>query len=208
MPYLFNPHRHVKIWLSKDKDTFLNLENQMRLAKMREINPRDEIFFIYDSKLLSPSALSELESFCTRYNITPKDVQKDVIPQCQSEEERNLIEIYNDEVSHLSEGGNLASGSDILRWLKPVYELGTYTDFDVQVDTRKLPQTINVEKPLLLSLGSHPLDKDFEGLVLNNDIIAVVDTEAALADIQKIQKTIYLGCSKQPPDGPNYFRQY
>ncbi len=207
MPYLFNPHRHVKIWLSKDKDTFLNLENQMRLAKMREINPRDEIFFIYDSKLLSPSALSELESFCTRYNITPKDVQKDVIPQCQSKEERNLIEIYNDEVSHLSEGGNLASGSDILRWLKPVYVLGTYTDFDVHVDTRKLPETINVEKPLLLSLGSHPLDKDFEGLVLNNDIIAVVDTEAALADIQKIQKTIHLGCSKQPPDGPNYFEQ-
>jgi glucosyltransferase Lgt1/2/3 len=51
MAYSFAPHRHVKIWLSKDSDIFLNLENQIRLVKMRDINPKDTINFIYDSRL-------------------------------------------------------------------------------------------------------------------------------------------------------------
>jgi len=191
MAYNFNPHRHVKIWLSKDKDIFLNLENRVRLVKMRDINPADEIYFVYDSSLLSPKALKELESFCAKYGIIAKDVQKDVIPQDNSEEERKLIEIYQDEISHLEDGGNPAVGSDILRWLKPVYELGTYTDFDVHVDTRKLPETISVEKPLLFSLGSYAVKSDVESICINNDTIAVVDSQEALSDIQKIQKFIY-----------------
>ncbi len=31
MSYTFNPHHHVKIWLSKKPDSFLNFENQKRL---------------------------------------------------------------------------------------------------------------------------------------------------------------------------------
>lgn len=196
MSYDFNPHCHVKIWLSEDGN-FLNLENRSRLIEMRDINPKDIIYFIYDSRLLSEKALKELESFCTRYNIISKDVQKDVIPDCHTEEEKKLIEIYNDEISHLNEGGNLAVGSDILRWVKPVYKLGSYTDFDVKVDTRMLPEIISVEKPLLLNLGSVAVKGDVESLIINNDIVAVVDSEQALSDIQKIQTAIYTYCSKQ-----------
>jgi glucosyltransferase Lgt1/2/3 len=197
MAYSYNPHRHVKIWLSKDKDTFLNLENCVRLVKMRELNPRDEIHFIYDSNLLSEKALRELEVFCDKYQIISKDVQKEVIPYCQTEEEKNLIEIYTSEITNLNAGGNLAVGSDILRWLKPVYELGTYTDFDGHVDTSKLPETILVDKPLLMNIGSVVIKGDVESVYINNDVVAVVNSQDALSDIQKIQKTIYTNCSQQ-----------
>ena len=60
MPYTFNPHRHVKIWLSTNPDTFLNLENQLRLIRMREINPGDSISFVYSEKLLKDHALESL----------------------------------------------------------------------------------------------------------------------------------------------------
>ncbi|KTD45915.1 putative glucosyltransferase Lgt1 [Legionella rubrilucens] len=208
MAYQFNPHRHVKIWLSKDKDTFLNLENRVRLVRMRDINPNDEIHFVYDSQLLSSKALKELESFCSRYNIIAHDVRNEVIPHCETQEEKNLITIYNDEMSHLKKGGNPAVGSDILRWLKPVYELGTYTDFDVHVDTGKLPETIAVEKPLLLSVGSYALKGDIEAISINNDTIAVVDSQDALPHIQKIQKTIYKACSEQPKRGQGFIENY
>ena len=206
--YQFNQHRHVKIWLSKDRDSFLNLENRVRLAKMRKINPDDEINFVYDSQLLSPQALEELSSFCIRYRITPKDVRTDVFPHCQTAEETQLISIYNDEISHLQEGGNVAVGSDILRWLCPVYTLGTYTDFDVHVDTHNLPLTMDVEKPLLMNLGSTASVAGTETVYMNNDTISVVDSQAALEDIKKIQTTIISSCTKQAQQGQNFFASY
>ncbi|MDP3267857.1 MAG: glycosyltransferase family 88 protein [Legionella sp.] len=208
MPYNFNPHRHVKIWLSKDKDVFLNLENQIRLVKMRDINPDDEINLIYDGHLLSPKALEDLNAFCTRYNIVPKNIHTDVFPLCQTDKERQLIEIYKDEMAHLDKGGNVAVGSDILRWLKPVYELGTYSDFDVHVDTSTLPKTISVEKPILLNIGSSIFNIHTDTILINNDRIAVVHSEDALAHIEKIQQAICDNCSKQQSSGTNFIEQY
>ncbi|WED41937.1 glycosyltransferase family 88 protein [Legionella cardiaca] len=195
MPYNFNPHRHVKIWLSKDSNSFLNIENQLRLIRMRDINPTDEINFIYDSNLLTPKALEELKSFCEKYKINARDVQE-IIPECNTEEEKHLIEVYQNEVSHLHEGGNLAVLSDVLRWLSPIYKLGTYTDFDVSVDTRALPPTITVEKPILFRIGSVAVQGKVESIAINNDTIAVVDNEAALPTIKKIQRAIYTNCTR------------
>ena len=206
--YNFNPHRHVKIWLSKDKDIFLNLENRVRLVKMRVINPNDEINLIYDSNLLSVNALKELDIFCTKYNIVAKDIQKDIIPRCETIEEKNLIEIYNDELLHLETGGNLIVGSSVLRWLKPVYELGTYTDFYVSVDTRTLPDTLSVKAPLLLNVGSFDVTEDVEFVNANSDILTVADNQAALPYIQKIQKAIYANCSRQPHQAQHYMERY
>ena len=208
MTYTFNPHRHVKIWLSKDRNTFLNLENRVRLVKMRDINPTDDIHFVYDSDLLSDAALADLRSFCTRYNIVPKDVRTDLFPNCLTVEEANLISIYNDEMSHLQQGGNVAVGSDILRWLKPVYELGTYTDFDVHVDTSKLSPTMIVSKPLLMSLGSTVLYGKAETVSINNDTISVVNCDDALHDIQKIQRIIHDNCSRQIYNNDGHLKRY
>ncbi|STX40316.1 putative glucosyltransferase Lgt1 [Legionella donaldsonii] len=209
MSYSFNPHHHVKIWLSNNRNSFLNPENQLRLIRMRAVNPNDEINLIYDSSLLSQQASEQLRVFCNKYNITAKDVQRDIIPNSENQEEKDLIAIYQDEISHLSEGGNVAVGSDILRWLKPVYELGTYTDFDVYVDTSEIPPTLSVEKPLLMNLGSITFSSDVESLFLNNDTIAVVDSFAAKDDIKKIQQYLYKAhCRNASPTFEGFISTY
>lgn len=73
--------------------------------------------------------------------------------------------------------------------------MGTYTDFDVAVDTRGIPDTITVERPLLLGLGSTVLKKHIESIYINNDTVAVVDPAAALVDIEKMQRTILANLS-------------
>lgn len=196
MPYNYNPHRHVKIWLTKNQDIFLNLENQLRLIEMRRKNPSDEIHLIYDQSILSATALNNLKSFCSKHKIIPHDVQDDIIPYCYSEEELLLITIYQEEIRHLSAGGNLAVCSDLLRWLQPIYILGTYSDFDVYIDTSAIPNLITVDKPLLFSLGTVATSIDeVEALIINNHTIAVVDAEAALVEIQKIQRALFSACS-------------
>ncbi|HHF7344278.1 TPA: glycosyltransferase family 88 protein [Legionella feeleii] len=105
MTYNFNPHRDIKIWLSKNPASFLNLENRARLIKMPATNPTDEINSIYESSLLSAQALKDLDIFCKKYQIVPKDVQKDVIPNCTTAEEKNLIKNYQDQITNLDAGG-------------------------------------------------------------------------------------------------------
>lgn len=55
---------------------------------------------------------------------------------CKTTEEKKLLTIYHDELRHFGSGGNFGTASDILRWLKPIYALGTYSDFDVIIDKR------------------------------------------------------------------------
>jgi glucosyltransferase Lgt1/2/3 len=196
MPFTYNPHRHVKIWLSDDPNVFMNIENQLRLVRTRAINPTDEIHLVYDSSLLSSAAFSELQTFCTKHTISPIDVQKDIIPACQTKEEIDLLAIYQDDIQHLKQGGNLGAASDILRWLKPVFCLGTYSDFDVEVNTRNIAAEILVDKPLLFNVGSVP-SADDEAAYVNNDAFAVVDSMEANGLIKKIQQSIYKACIHQ-----------
>lgn len=203
MSYNFNPHRHVKIWLSKDKDSFLNLENRVRLVKMRDDNPGDEINFIYDSSLLSASAQEELQSFCKQYGIIAKDVRTEIIPFCATDNEKKLLSLYEEEINNLDAGGNLAAASDILRWLKPVYDLGIYSDFDIEVLTRDFPATLTVDRPILFNLGSFSRgDKNHP--TVNNDILAVTNSQDAYFKINKVQLTILTYC-KKPINFPKSF---
>jgi glucosyltransferase Lgt1/2/3 len=184
--YTYNPHRHTKIWLSKNPDVFMNLENQIRLIKMREKNPNDTIHLVYDSELLTKGAIEELNSYCTENRIEPVDVNS-FSEELISENEHKLFAFYKDEITHLDEGGNLAVASDILRWLSPLYTKGSYTDFDFPVDTSNLPPQIEVEAPLLLNIGSLKLGKK-EFILSNNDFVAIVDPEAAKEQIDCVHK--------------------
>ncbi|WP_028389212.1 glycosyltransferase family 88 protein [Legionella fairfieldensis] len=192
MAYNYNPHKHVKVWLSKDSNSFMPLKNQLRLVEMRAINLTDKIFLIYDGTLLSPKALEDLTVFCADQNIVAKDVQTCIFPLCTTSEEIKLIHLYRNEIYHLDKGGNLAVASDILRWLHPVYTLGTYTDLDVYVNTSELPSIINVSKPFLFSYKQNP-DSYIDDFY-NNDMIAVVHHEDALPYIIRIQQDIYDSC--------------
>ncbi|MCL9685080.1 glycosyltransferase family 88 protein [Legionella maioricensis] len=184
--YLYNPHHHVKIWFSNKPDVFMNDENQMRLITIRDKNPKDLISLVYDSSLLTPHALAELHRFCSEHEITPVDAQK-LESSLKSVNEQKLYEYYQDEMTHLSQGGSLAVASDIIRWLSAVYSLGTYTDFDVAVDTRQLPPRVAVDTPLLLNIGSLKIGNT-EIILSNNDCIAVVDPLAAKKQIEEIQE--------------------
>lgn len=193
MTYTLNPHRHVKIWLSDDKNVFMNLTNQKRLIKMRHINPKDEIHLVYDSRLLTPTACENLQKFCTKYRITPKDFS---VVKAQDDTEEILIHLYEDEILNLNDGGNLGAASDIIRWIPEVFKLGIYSDLDVGVDTRHLPDTVEVERPVLLDLGSVRLSNK-EQLLVNNHIVAVANEAMDCAEINNIQQNIIKGLTNK-----------
>ena len=181
-------NKHVKIWLGP-----LKLQNALRLRNLRNINPSSKLFLIYESRLLSATENQFIQSLCTELEITLLNVQSDIIPQCTTTAELLLIDHYHEAIQSIENGGNLASASDILRWLSPIYKIGIYSDMDVLIDTNHLPEVIKVDKPILFNLGS----QKFFGIdypVINNDILVVVDPIAALPQIQKIQQIIHKGC--------------
>lgn len=188
--YQFNPHRHVKIWLSQNPSVFLNMTNQLRLIRMRLTNPRDDIHLVYDSRLLNDVAISELKKFCEQHHIIPVDVVSEVVPGCVTPLEVRMLELYHEEILNLGDGGgNLAGASDKLRVLSSVYRRGAYTDFDVEVDTRDLPEFIEVNAPILVRVSSYfpnTTSRD-ERISVNNEFFAVVHEEDAKSKINLIQ---------------------
>lgn len=188
MHYSFNPHRHIKIWLSKEKDTFLTLENQKRLIKARYLNPNDEFHFVYDSHLLNQNAQLNLEKFCCKHRLIPHDAH---FLKGENNLEKTLITYYEKEILHVNNGGNLGAASDILRWISDIYRLGIYTDFDVKIDTQKLPKSMNVQQPVLIGLGSvQALGKEI--IFIHNSILNVVDAYHASPIVQAIQSTMLM----------------
>lgn len=198
----FNPNRHVKIWLSKNPESFLNTVNQLRLIKMRVDNPSDEITFVFDSQLLNDNAMKDLHKFCSVHNFIPLDV-REINRRDLPRIERKLFRIYDREIN-FANYGNPAAASDILRFLSPIYSRGIYSDFDTVIKTKDIG-TISVNKPLLLSIGSVKLDsriiqkmnlhEDVEEVKVNTDIIAIVDPIAARPLIEKIQQNLLVSCT-------------
>lgn len=154
--YVINPHRHVKIWFSKDQNTFLNPENQFRLVHLRAKNPQDEISFVYSKELLSDRAQQELLKFCERHHIKPFSLEDDIKPNLISEYETKLMDLAQMELRAAKDhtGGDLAAASDIVRSLPGVYRLGIYSDFDIDIHTANLPDVIFVKRPFITNLGS------------------------------------------------------
>lgn len=188
--YTYNPHRHVKIWMTNNPDVFMNFENQVRLIEMRQTNPKDEIALVYSSSLLSEEAKDAFAEFCKAYHINAIDADSDEFKaNLKGKHEEALYKFYQDEIQHLKEGGNLAVASDILRWLSPVYSLGTYSDFDYPIDTNHLPETIEVDAPILINLGSFGIGNK-QIVISNNDFIAVVNKEIGAKKIDDIQKAL------------------
>lgn len=192
--YQYKPHSHVKIWLSNNPNVFMNLENQIRLIDMREKNPTDAIHLVYDAELLTPESIHALLMFCKEHNILPIDAHN-IQKNLTSDKEIQLYHFYKDEIYNLKTGGNLGVASDILRWLSPICNYGTYTDFDIPVDTSFLPVIINTEAPLLLNIGSLKMGKK-EFILANNDFVAIVDAIAAKKEIERVQNGLLTKLTK------------
>ncbi|MBA3987350.1 MAG: hypothetical protein H0X63_12450 [Flavobacteriales bacterium] len=190
MDFLYNPHLHVKIWLTKSKHEFMNIENQKRLIEMREANPDDIIYLVYDSSLLNEKSQLELQQYCKEHECIPINADSEIFKkQLKTHNEKTLYLYYKDEINNLDNGGNLAVASDILRWLPAVYRYGTYTDLDFPVNTNKLPKNIIVKAPLILNIGNANFGKK-TFLLSNNDFIAVSNPIAAAKEINKIQANL------------------
>jgi hypothetical protein len=192
MPYTINPHNHVKIWLSPDKDIFLPKKNQARMVTMRATNPQDTIYFFYDSELLTVKAQEELMIFCAKNSLIALDLRRSVFPACTDVPDKNqIVTCYNQEVSHLSEGGNLGAASDLVRLL--TYTYGNYSDFDVVINTNGLPDKLVVNKPVLFNLGSMNLPGfemfKLESVSFNGDVLIA----SACKEAEKLIKTMREG---------------
>ncbi|KTD04246.1 putative glucosyltransferase Lgt1 [Legionella geestiana] len=189
MPLLLNPHRHVKIWLSTNPHVFMSTVNQARMMLMRAMNPNEEIYLVYESRLLTPAAIQGLKDFCAQLNIRAKDA-KTLLKKYRSEGiEQGLIALYEDNINNFAQGGNPGAASDILRVLEPVWKLGIYSDMDVLVNTATLPARIEVQRDILMTIRY--TDENGERLGhLNTDIFAVLDTPEARTQLKFIQKAI------------------
>lgn len=194
--YLFDPHKHVKIWLSTNPNSFLNIINQNRLIRLRVLNPEIVINFVYDSRLLNEFAIENLKKFCKEYNINPVDVVS-INRENLTKYEQKLFEYYDREIN-FAENGNPAAASDLLRFTSPVFSLGTYTDFDVEVNTSGM-DTVAITTPILFSIGSIKLFDhidEVEEIAFNTDMIAVVDIEDSKPMIEKIQRELIRACAE------------
>jgi len=170
--YYFNPHSHVRIWLTADENVFLNQENQLRLIRLRVNNPADTISLIYDRRLLSDVAQKELYKFCAAHRIAAIDLE-DLKPDLANEQEKELMAYVEEEIRHAKDntGGNFGAASDILRWLTPIIKIGAvYSDFDTNIVTLGLSGKVSSRAPIILNLGSVviPLSVNARGSVLLN----------------------------------------
>ena len=199
--YQFNTQNHLRIWFSGKKDVFLNDENQLRMVRFRQKNPRANMTFVYSSKMLSAEAHEKLKRFCTLHNFTPLDFDTTLPTECVDQVDKDMYRIAKTERDAYmkEEGGNLAAASDLTRLITPLLVRGTYSDFDTNIEAGSLPEIQEIVAPILLNIGSiKQLVRGFipnESPLINNDIIGV-STRAGQIDpaakdlLQRVQKTV------------------
>lgn len=199
--YQFGTQNHLRIWFSGKKDVFLNEENQLRMVRFREKNPRANVTFVYSSKMLSDETHEKLKSFCRRHHFTPLDFDTALLDECFNQVDKDLYQLAKTELDAYirHEGGNLAAASDLTRFITPLLVKGTYSDFDTTIDVGSLQDIIEVKAPMLLDIGSVEVSHRFgavsESPLINNDIIGVATKDglidpAARALLQEIQENL------------------
>lgn len=71
--YNFKTNEFIKIWFSKNQESFLPLVNQIRFVNFILEHPGSKFHFIYKGSVLSDKAKEELTSFCTKFNVEAVD---------------------------------------------------------------------------------------------------------------------------------------
>jgi hypothetical protein len=152
--FTFDLTRHYKIWFSKDPDTFLGIENELRFIRMRKNNPDFILYFIYSSQCLSKLSIEELKTFCRKHKIIPVEFEA-IVQDLVEAEDIQLYAIANNEIVQAvdSMAGSMAAASDCTRLLTPVIEkFGIYNDFDVEINLAKLDvEALSLPCPFLLT---------------------------------------------------------
>lgn len=204
--YTISPQKHFRIWFSAHEDVFLNIQNQLRLIRFRNMNPRAELTLLYSSKMLNQEAISDLNIFCSKFKIKPLDFDTELLVQCTDPIDQKLHHFASHELDthKKKQGGNLAAASDIARLITPLLRTsGTYSDFDTNINVDAFGEYMDVRGPILLNLGSvlcrAPWTSSWaqatNHLYINNDIItlAIQDNDIhpdSLIILRQLQKKI------------------
>lgn len=186
----FSHDRWVRIWFSKDPTSFLPNHCIARLQNFLQHFPQKQITLIYDSQLLC-------EKGKEHFDTVKNDLQHAFPAQIQfldfsseafqsrlvSDQEKELYQLANIELRNLNQGGNVAAASDITRLLKPAYEQGIYTDFDIEFNTTlALESQGQFEALLPMLINKSPRDN----INCSNDVLAV---DAATLDNPALEST-------------------
>jgi hypothetical protein len=159
---------HFKIWFSKNKDRMLGYKhNEARLVRHRALNPNHKISLIIHKNSLSPLELVRAQAFCDRNQIQLYDISI-IEEMLKTEIEKKLLHIARMEILY----GNPAAASDIVRLL--ARSLGIYSDLDIEIDFRKMPEEIEVGTFLLncsLDINSDFAYHSTSEAIISNDFM-------------------------------------
>jgi hypothetical protein len=186
--YIVNPHQQYKIWLSSHDDKEIPDGLMNYILQNREA-ASDKMVLVYDRALMTTRLHESLLGYCDMNGVKTMDIRKEVFPACKTNEEQMLIDIYQQEILHRSAGGSLKAARQVLCWLKPIYELGLYTDLDLTLDLRNLPTTYAFNKPLIFNI-CHEWELNDNPIQINSDAMMVVNVDDAQPLILKIQREI------------------
>lgn len=186
--YLVNPCRQYKIWLGQDVDEDLPLQYKSQLIDLRQ-KEGALLSLVYDSNKMALRVHQRLLDFCGMHQIAAVDIREEVFPKCQSQQERELIKIYQLEMDCASQGGSYFVAKQVLKWLKPIYELGMYVDFDVTLSLHKLNSQYAFKQPIIFDI-KQLLTEDEGQVQIHSNIGMVTHTQDAKPFIEKIQNNI------------------
>ncbi len=190
--YNFKTNEFVKIWFSKNQDSFLPMVNQVRFINFILDHPESKFHFIYKASVLSDKAKEELTSFCTKFNVEAVDFDS---VSTNSEIDSALKQQVNIEIENAlnSRGGNLGAASDMARLIPSVIGLGCYLDFDTKA---KFTQNSYIAKtPFIADFKAESVDGGIY-VKTNNQFVAVAKKDngkihkSAIRALEELSKSI------------------
>lgn len=208
---------HYKIWLAHDPEIFMPYLYQDDFRQYREKNPDGYISLVYSETLLSNTALSDLTQFAEKHQIVLISFEKDLAlltDRFGTESDKESYKFASYELNQYPEkkGGNLAVVADLIRWSSVLLRKGNYADTDVEIGQHQWSESISMEKPFALNLGSLIYPNMATPVPwLNGDVIAasslfsrpliqgdfrITLSKTACFLIQNVQTHLLLSCQK------------
>ncbi len=192
--YYIDLMRHCKIWFTSNPGEFMPMLNQLRLIRMRALNPDIKLSLIYARELLSPEAQAKMVAFTQAHGIDLVDLRSIEAELDPASPEPRLYRLLLEELQ--SECGNLGSASDIARVLSPIAAKGIYSDLDRDFFCRPEVEALKVTfdgasagKGKSRALVPLQIERNIRYIVCN-DVLALLLPISKTGDISEIRKAL------------------
>lgn len=168
---------HCKVWFAHDREIFMPYLYQNDFKEYREKNADGYMSLVYSRALLSETAYTELLEFAKKYQIALISFEEELselTKEFGTEGDQKCYKWASHEIAKYPDqgGGNLVVVADLIRWSTVILRKGHYTDTDVELGRHEWKDSILMEKPFALNLGSVVYTNKVQQW-LNIDIIAV-----------------------------------